>query len=83
MTLDFIASANLIFSGPLAYVSLHPIPHTIISNEFDKGVGAGVWPRMVQVHYVKAHIGRSNGAPAAVTCIAQQANTVISKKQWG
>ena len=35
---------------------------------------------MVQVEHVEAHVRRNNGAQATVTCIAQQANTVISKE---
>ena len=52
------------------------MPDRTVTNEFDTGVDAGVWPRMVQVEHVKAHVRRNNRAQAAVTCIAQQANIV-------
>ena len=42
MLLNFIACESLTFSGSLAYVSLHPMPHKTVDNEFDTGVGAGV-----------------------------------------
>ena len=76
MTLNFTARTSLIFSSPLAYVSLHPMPDKTVSL-----IPGG--PRMIQVEYVEAHVGRNNEVQAAVTRIAQQANTVITNKYWG
>ena len=42
MSLDFTACSSLTFSGPLTYVSLHPMPHKTVANEVDTSVGAGV-----------------------------------------
>ena len=42
MTLDFTACASLTFSGPLEYVSLHPMPHKTVANEFEIAVDARV-----------------------------------------
>ena len=79
MLLDFAACTSLTLSSLLAYVSPHPMPDKMVTNEFDTGVGARVLPRMVQVEHVKAHDRRNTWGQAAVTCIAQQANTVIKE----
>ena len=83
MLLDFTACASLKFSNPLAYVSFHPMTDKTVTNEFDTGVGARVLPRMVQVECDEERVRRNIRAKAAVTCIAQQDNTVIGKEYWG
>ena len=81
--LSFTVCASLTFSSPLAYVSSHSMTDKTMTNEFDTGVGARVRPRMVQVEHVEAHVRRNNGAQEVVIRIAQQDDTVISKKYWG
>ena len=53
LTLGFTACPSLTFSSPLAYISPHPMPDKTMTDEFVTGVGAMVWPRMVQVENVK------------------------------